>query len=173
MKKKVVFAPLAVIVAFAAGLWFGAAYSSAGKVVAPPNQLIVNNWTGDVARLTRNQATGKLVDPAKVPLLVGWLLDQDSEMASREYDSLSATEKMKLARYASAARNIALAQKDAASPFDGRSRLLIFSRCLKKVSNDGGTMRDCARANGMSATARVLDAPDGPLSDRDPRAMAP
>lgn len=130
------------IVAFAAG-WFGAEIRNINKI--PLAQVYASEWNASVMTLVQNGRSSKLIDPAKMPAIIGASLDNLSIQLAITYDDLSPFWKRQVIFNLPAARAIVNAGGESFP--DYRGHLGIFIDCVQQVQAHGGSVRNCALGN--------------------------
>ena len=141
MKRTIITLIIAVSVSAGFGCgWIVAQAQSMHKL--SPGEVWANDWTSDIAFLTRNARDPELIVPSRVVLLIGSDLNAKSIVLGREYDHLSPSVKKSLMSYIPAARSIEAAQTGPDSEHS-RQDLLTFLNCMQKFKLQGGLVGSC------------------------------
>ena len=146
MSRKTLGLTASLILALAIGFAGGSAWMAVRNYNA--HERLVQNWVSDLNFLIQNWYTAKVMSPGDVTQSLGTSLDVISNRLAYVYDELPQGSKDGIARYAKAARNVAVAQQGSGLMSD-RRHLLIFADCLQKAQKAGGSVRECATQNGM------------------------
>jgi hypothetical protein len=154
------------ILAVAIGFAGGSAWMAVNAYNA--HERLLQSWSSGLTFLTQNSYTARVLSPEQTAENVGTSLDVTSIRLAYVYDDLPQGTKDGIARYAKAARNIAIEQQGNGLMRD-RRHLLIFADCLQKSQKTGGSVRECAEQNGMygrnTADSRSNSPPASAIAD--------
>jgi hypothetical protein len=109
-----------------------------------PSTIWANEWKADIALLTRNVRNPDLNEAKEVVLLIGFRLNANSIVLSREYDNLDPWMKKSMVFYANSAQIIARAQAGTTSE-QNRRDLLAFAVCIGKDDSTKGFVERCVK----------------------------
>ena len=115
---------------------------------AQARKMFVQSWISPLELLTQNSYTAHVLTPKQVSQTVGMQADVASMELAYIYDELPQGYKDGIVRYTKAAKNVAIAQ-NAKGFLNDRRHLLIFADCLQKTQKTGGSVRVCAKREGM------------------------
>jgi hypothetical protein len=166
MKRKTLGLTVGLILALAIGFAGGSAWM--GLRTYNTHERLVQNWVSELTFLIQNTHTARVMSPKDVTQSLGKSLDVISIRLAYVYDDLPQGSKEGIARYANAARNVAMAQQGEGF-LNGRQHLLILAKCVQGAQKTGSSVRECATQNGMyaqsTADAESSSPPESKFAD--------